>query len=81
MIYSACAGVKNVEIKDDLLEITADSESQSALNESLKTLQNIVNEKYKNLKIVVKNAMSGDENFDILDLVKKIFSDKITYIN
>lgn len=79
MIYSACAGVKNVAIKEDTLEITADNESQITLNENIKTLQDIVNENYQNLKIVVKNAMSSDEDFDILDLVKKIFSDKITY--
>ena len=81
MLYSACAGVKNVEINQDVLEITADNESQITLNENIKTLQDIVNEKYKILKIVVKNAMDSDENFDILNLVKKIFSDKINYID
>lgn len=80
MLYSACSGVKDVQIENNNLIIYANNECYTILKENIKTLQEIVNDKQKNIEIIIKNAINNEQNFDIIQLVKKIFKDNISYV-
>ena len=80
MMYSACVGVKNVELVDNNLVIYVEMGEINAFNENIKSLQEFVNKKYKNLTIVTKIVTTNNGNSNIVEFVRKIFKDDITYI-
>lgn len=81
MMYSACGGVKNVEIIDDEFVIFVDKDDYGIFNSNRNLIANFVETKNCNLKVNIKIAMQNEQNVDIIDLVKKIFGDNIEYIN
>ena len=81
MLYTACGGVKNVEIVDNVFNIYVDNSEIALFKNNSKILQDFISEKQKNLVINIKSAITNEQDFDIIKLVKKIFGDNISYIN